>query len=287
MSLPKIPTTKFDWKHADFLEATLPDVVHSPNVSHLGVVLEVTGWSGAAGAELKLHCGLRMSNDEGEELNLGGCYHAFHGGRSLRKVIATIPRDRVFPPAADFLRSCAATLHLAVRRFEKFAELPAEDLERVGGGADERLRESFWRKRELSPFSDCRLLVDGEALKHATVRRMLEFVYRGRLDESETPDFEQLLVAADKYDVQPLKDFSVDRLVASLDDENACGRLILAFVHDAPKLREHAVDFAAYALPAVFTAPEWIELTENNAKLAAEISAAVYARYSRLQAKAN
>ncbi|KAI6241068.1 BTB domain-containing protein [Aphelenchoides fujianensis] len=262
MSLPKIPTTKFDWKHADFLEATLPDVVHSPNVSvngvavrlkllpklgarleHLGVVLEVVSWGGAAGAELKLHCGLRMSNDEGEELDLGGGYHAFHGGKSLRRVIATIPRDRVFPPAADFLRSCAATIHLTVRRFERFAELPAEDLERAGGERDEGLRD-------------------------------------------ETPDFEQLLVAADKYDVQPLKDFSVDRLVALLDEENACRRLILAFVHNAPKLREHAVNFAAYALPAVFTAPEWTELTANNAKLAAEISAAVYAHYSRLQTKA-
>ncbi|KAI6241080.1 BTB domain-containing protein [Aphelenchoides fujianensis] len=265
MSLPKIPTTKFDWKHADFLEATLPDVVHSPNVSvngvavrlkllpklgarleHLGVVLEVVSWGGAAGAELKLHCGLRLSNDEGEELNLSGGSHVFHGGKSLRRVVATIPRDRVFPPAADFLRSCAATLHLAVRRFERFAELPAEDLERANGEADEQLRESFWRKRELSPFSDCRLLVDGKTLK----------------------------------------DFAVDRLVASLDEENACRRLILAFVHNAPKLREHAVDFAAYALPAVFTAPEWVELTANNAKLAAEISAAVYAHYSRLQAKA-
>jgi hypothetical protein len=73
-----------------------------------------------------------------------------------------------------------------------------------------------------------------------TVEEFLEFIYIGKVSESEDTDWMSLLEISGKYDVQLLKKYCECQLVADLDSENAYDILVLANIYDCPFMKMKA-----------------------------------------------
>lgn len=79
--------------------------------------------------------------------------------------------------------------------------------------------------------------MDPEVLKE-----MLNFIYSGRANNLEKMA-DDLLAAADKYDLERLKVMCEEALCSNLSVESAADVLILADMHSAQQLKAHAIDF--------------------------------------------
>ncbi|XP_011871174.1 PREDICTED: speckle-type POZ protein A-like isoform X2 [Vollenhovia emeryi] len=79
--------------------------------------------------------------------------------------------------------------------------------------------------------------VDPEVL-----REMVRFIYTGKVANLKEMA-NDLLTAADKYEVEGLKKMCEGALVKKLNLKNAAEILILADLHDAPQLKAHVMDF--------------------------------------------
>jgi len=75
-------------------------------------------------------------------------------------------------------------------------------------------------------------------------RQLLCFLYTGDAPEMKDENMAELLfIAADKYQVEKLKDLCIPVLSKSIDDENVLHFLVLAHFHSAVWLQEDCIDF--------------------------------------------
>ncbi len=76
-----------------------------------------------------------------------------------------------------------------------------------------------------------------------------------------------LLVAADKYAVDSLKEECESHLSKILSVENVAKFLVLAHLHNSPKLHETALNFMAKNGKAVCSRKDWMEIIKNYPEL--------------------
>src|SRR3954451_6378313 len=68
---------------------------------------------------------------------------------------------------------------------------------------------------------------------------MLSFLYTGKLDPSVLANLaEELLILAEKYNIESLKSLSANHFISNISVENIASLVLLADTHHADKLKE-------------------------------------------------
>jgi hypothetical protein len=103
--------------------------------------------------------------------------------------------------------------------------------------------------------------VEIEDIEPAVFKEMLRYLYTGKvqkLDEDEMT--EPLLLAADKYQIEALKDLCEQSFIRKLNLETVVHYLVLAHLHSAHQLLEASLKFLETHKKEVWARPEWKEL---------------------------
>jgi len=78
---------------------------------------------------------------------------------------------------------------------------------------------------------------------------------------------DHLLAAADKYQVERLRQLCEVELASSLSVQNAAERLALAEMHSAEQLKEECVEFVARHAEEVLKTPGWSRLVSSGTNI--------------------
>ena len=97
----------------------------------------------------------------------------------------------------------------------------------------------------------------------------LRYIYVGECDllEKGGNEVANLLVAADKYAVDSLKEECAIYLSQTLTVENASKYLVLAHLHNVHKLHESALDFMSKNAKAVCSRKDWMDVIKSYPEL--------------------
>ena len=121
--------------------------------------------------------------------------------------------------------------------------------------------------------NDCKesrsLVVEVEDILPEVFQEVLQFLYTGSMKEMDKFPMD-LMVAADKYQIDSLKKMSAASLSKILAVDNAVNILILAQTHDCPELRKSTLNYIALNPKSVVKLPNWRELMENYPELCVE-----------------
>ncbi|XP_074601020.1 BTB/POZ and MATH domain-containing protein rdx [Brevipalpus obovatus] len=98
---------------------------------------------------------------------------------------------------------------------------------------------------------------------------MLRFIYTGKSSNLEKMA-DDLLAAADKYDLERLKVMCEEALCSNLSVETAAEVLILADMHNASQLKAHAIDFINTHATDVMETQGWKAMITGRPQLIAE-----------------
>ncbi|XP_046450192.1 speckle-type POZ protein B-like [Daphnia pulex] len=96
---------------------------------------------------------------------------------------------------------------------------------------------------------------------------LLCYIYTGNFNSGRNVNVAELLVAADKYAVETLKEECALILSRKLKVENAAHYLVLAHLYNSPKLREASLDFISKNAKAICSRKDWMEITKNYPEL--------------------
>ena len=98
---------------------------------------------------------------------------------------------------------------------------------------------------------------------------MLRFMYTGDCDVGNSA--EDLYAAADKYDIQDLKEMCEENMRNNLDVDNAVRFLILSDAYQSKNLKERALAFINRNAAALVKKPCWNDLMKTHPDLMTEI----------------
>ena len=108
------------------------------------------------------------------------------------------------------------------------------------------------------------------------VKEMLHFIYTGATNENVLKEKAgELLAAAEKYQLNCLKEVCEDYLCSVLEVTNSISSLVLGDMHQAFKLRRIALRMVASNLTTIVPTEEYQDLVENHQAIVAEIPAAM------------
>ena len=97
---------------------------------------------------------------------------------------------------------------------------------------------------------------------------LLCYIYTGRFNGSgRNVDVAELFIAADKYAVETLKEECALILSRKLKVENAAQYLVLAHLHNSPRLHEASLDFISKNAKAICSRKDWMEIIKNYPEL--------------------
>jgi len=117
-----------------------------------------------------------------------------------------------------------------------------------------------------------------EDIKQETMAEMLYFIYTGLVNDSaltEISDVVELLFAADKYQLDTLKDICQDKLCSLLDAGNVIEFLILGEKYQAAKLKDSAMMEVVHNMPKIADTEDYQKLVDYPG-LALEIPKAMF-----------
>jgi speckle-type POZ protein len=103
----------------------------------------------------------------------------------------------------------------------------------------------------------------------AAFKALLQFIYTGHCEVGNLA--EQLLVAANKYDIQDLKEICADELRMKMTVGNAVRLLVLSDLHQAEDLKDDAMRFINKNAPAVIKTHSWANFPETHQHLIREL----------------
>ena len=103
----------------------------------------------------------------------------------------------------------------------------------------------------------------------AAFKAFLQFIYTGHCEVESLA--EELLVAANKYDVQDLKQICAKELRMQLTVDNAVRLLVLSDLHQSEDLKDGAIRFINKNAPAVRKTPTWTDFTKSYRNLLVEL----------------
>jgi speckle-type POZ protein len=112
--------------------------------------------------------------------------------------------------------------------------------------------------------------VDIEDIDSRVFRKLLQFLYTGSSGSSKKDPsdvLQALFLAADKYQVDALRDICEECLICQLKIENVHHLLVWAHLYGAEKLKEAAVAHIVKERHQVWKLKEWEELSKNNTDL--------------------
>ena len=113
-------------------------------------------------------------------------------------------------------------------------------------------------------------------LKSTVIPEMLKYAYHGRCCvNDENPDMEMvsaLLEAAEKYQMDILKDMCQTVLSSALNTENALHLLSLGDMHSAHYLKKSALEFIVKNAKKITETEEWKEFAMNRPHIVAAVA---------------
>jgi speckle-type POZ protein len=105
-------------------------------------------------------------------------------------------------------------------------------------------------------------------IKANIFENLLKYIYTGETAlETEVEDVADLLVAADKYAVETLKEECAIYLTKDLKVENAARYLVLAHLHNSTVLHESTLQFMSQNAKAVCARKDWMDIIKNYPEL--------------------
>ena len=107
--------------------------------------------------------------------------------------------------------------------------------------------------------------VEIEDIDAVVMKKMLHFIYTGTTSDLQPDLIEQLFVAADKFNVEPLKKHCEESLRNNLNIDNVVRCLVLAHLHTEPNslLMEYSLQCIADNRVTIWNRPEIKELAIN------------------------
>jgi len=112
-------------------------------------------------------------------------------------------------------------------------------------------------------------IIQVEDMDKETCLRMLEYMYTGQLVTSNINL--KLLIVADKYNVEDLKEFCERQLARNLDFDNLMETLIIADRHNCKLLKEKAMNVLSVHSYQLLDVPDWKLQLSSNPGLIAEV----------------
>ena len=106
-------------------------------------------------------------------------------------------------------------------------------------------------------------------IKSAVLCELLRFIYTGNCQWEKFA--EELLYAADKYDIEELKLACEQELRKRLTESNAVSLLVLSVRPQTKELKRDVVLFISQNKAAVFKEPDWFDLIKSRPDLMTEI----------------
>jgi speckle-type POZ protein len=103
----------------------------------------------------------------------------------------------------------------------------------------------------------------------AAFKALLRFIYTGHCQVGLLA--EQLFMAADKYDIEDLKQMCAKELRKKLTVDNAVRLLVLSDLHRANDLKDGAIRFINKNAAAVMKTPSWINFPKSHPNLLFEL----------------
>jgi speckle-type POZ protein len=103
----------------------------------------------------------------------------------------------------------------------------------------------------------------------AAFKALLKFIYTGHCQVGNLA--EELLVAANKYDIQDLKQICDKKLRKKLTVDNAVRLLVLSDLHQAEDLKDGAICFINKNAEAVMKTPSWSNFPKSHQHLVFEL----------------
>ncbi|GBM11968.1 TD and POZ domain-containing protein 5 [Araneus ventricosus] len=146
----------------------------------------------------------------------------------------------------------------------KTKEFPAHKI--ILGGSSPVFNRMFSNEMKEKD-GDC---VDIQDLNDVTVSGMLYYMYTAHVKDLTWESASHLYVAADKYDIQSLRNICSSYLKDNLSPSNVCEVLLLSDSHVDGDLKSVAQDYLLKHIKDIVKSNEWKGLRETNAKLAAE-----------------
>jgi hypothetical protein len=114
-------------------------------------------------------------------------------------------------------------------------------------------------------------VVDITDIEAKIFENLLQHIYTGEVAlENEVEDVAELLIAADKYAVETLKEECALYLSNDLKVENAARYLVLAHLHNLTVLHESTLQFMSENAKAVCSRKEWMNVIKNYPELSFE-----------------
>ncbi|XP_046449106.1 speckle-type POZ protein-like [Daphnia pulex] len=95
---------------------------------------------------------------------------------------------------------------------------------------------------------------------------LLRYIYTGDAD-LDNVDVPGLLAASEKYGMDSLKEECALRLSQDLNVENAVRNLVLAHLHNSPKLQKSTLDLMSRNAKAICSRRDWMELIKKYPEL--------------------
>ena len=111
-------------------------------------------------------------------------------------------------------------------------------------------------------------IVEIKDTKPDIFRQLLMYLYTGQCSDLEKEGVARdLLVAADKYGVESLKEKCALFLIKNLKVENATHTLIVAHLHSSHELYKATLDFMSQHGRAICSRSDWMDLIKNFPEL--------------------
>jgi len=108
------------------------------------------------------------------------------------------------------------------------------------------------------------------------LKEMLQFIYTGDTNENVLKEKSgELLAAAEKYQLNCLKEICENQLCSTLEVSNSIEYLVIGDMHQAFKLRKIALRIVAKNLTAIVPTEEYKDLVKNHPSLVLDIPAAM------------
>ena len=121
--------------------------------------------------------------------------------------------------------------------------------------------------------------VEIEDIDHEVFEQLLHYIYTGTApllhEESMT---EPLFSAANKYEVEGLKEICVDCLITKLKLGNAVHFLIVGNLHSATKLEKASLEVLTKYRDVVWDRPEWKTFMKSNQELFFQTCAHIFSK---------
>lgn len=114
-------------------------------------------------------------------------------------------------------------------------------------------------------------VVDIPDVDSATMNRMLTYMYSDVIEDMDFKEVEKMYVAADKYEVLPLKKHCSSVLKSIISVENLADIYSLSDMHQDRDLKTAVEGYVFVYMKKIFKSSEWKKFMELNAQLSAEL----------------